>query len=72
MAIIYYYYNKQIRWCDDLITTTFIFILYNIYLFMKGTDFIQINKKIIHSIESDDNQTPLFKVFDLVYKSIKS
>jgi len=71
IAIVYYYYNR-IKWRDDVIYTIGIFILHNIYLFAKGTDFITVNKKIVHSIEINDKQTPLFKIFDTIYNTFKS
>jgi hypothetical protein len=72
IAIIYYYYNNRIKWRDDVISTISIFTLHNIYLLAKGTDFITVNKKIVHSIEINDKQTPLFKFFDTIYNTFKS
>jgi hypothetical protein len=72
IAIIYYYYNNRIKWRDDVISTIGIFALHNIYLLAIGTDFITVNKKIVHSIEINDKQTPLFKIFDTIYNAIKS
>lgn len=71
ITIICYYYNNQIKWMNDTIWTIGIFALHNIYLFAKGTDFIIVNKKIVHSIEINDKQTPLFKIFDTIYNKFK-
>jgi len=72
ITIIYYYYDNEIKWRNDVLSTGSVFILHIIYLFVKGTDFITVNKKIVHSIEINDKQTPLFKVFDYIHNVVTS
>jgi len=57
---IYVLRNSNIRWENDLIHLFYVFIAYNFYLALKGTNIIQVYNETYNSIANNRNQTPLF------------
>ena len=59
---IYLIRNKEIIVKRDLIHIFILFIIYNIYLFCKGTNIITINKRINESLIKKQNTTIFFAI----------
>lgn len=59
---IYLIRNQKINIEKDLFHIVFFFIIYNIYLSLNHTNYIEINKKINKSIIEKKNQTIFYAI----------
>lgn len=65
---IYLLSPHNIIWRNDIFVLFFVFSIYNFYLFLNGTNVIDIYRTTIKSIQNGENKTPLFYLFSLIAK----
>jgi hypothetical protein len=59
--------NEPISFQHSLMITILIFGIYMIYLELHHTNVIDIYKRIFLSIQNDDNNTPIFRLFHTLF-----
>jgi len=62
---IYLLLKYKINWKNNIFMFIIIFFIYNCYLFLNGTNIINIYKNINKSIKNKDNKTPVFFIINL-------
>jgi hypothetical protein len=65
---IYLLSSHKIMWRNDIFVLCFVFAIYNFYLFLNGTNIVEIYQTTIKSIQKGENKTPLFYLFSLIKK----
>lgn len=59
--------NKKIQFVQDTLALIFVFILYNIYLYVNNTNLVEVYNKTEDAINSGQIKTPFFHFLDYVY-----
>lgn len=58
--------NIKIRTLNNVIFIGFLFVLYNIYLYIKNTNAINVYNKINKSLVQNENKTPFLWIFSQI------